>query len=88
MHAVGRGKDLVITGGYNVYPKEVELLLDQIPGVLESAVIGLPHSDFGEQVVAVIVRDGSRDGPTAEDLLSALRPQLAALCGPTSSRTG
>ena len=52
---VGRAKDLVITGGYNVYPKEVELLLDAVPGVLESAVIGLPHRDFGEAVFAVLV---------------------------------
>jgi len=53
---VGRGKDLVITGGYNVYPKEVEDEIDQIPGVAESAVIGLPHPDFGEGVTAVVVR--------------------------------
>ncbi len=52
---VGRGKDLIITGGYNVYPKEVELLLDEQEGVLESAVIGVPHHDFGEAVVAVLV---------------------------------
>ena len=48
-------KDLVISGGFNVYPKEVELLLDEVPGVLESAVIGLPHPDFGEAVFAVLV---------------------------------
>jgi malonyl-CoA/methylmalonyl-CoA synthetase len=52
---VGRAKDLVITGGYNVYPKEVESLIDEIPGVVESAVIGVPHPDFGEAVTAVIV---------------------------------
>ncbi|MBV0910831.1 malonate--CoA ligase [Anianabacter salinae] len=52
---VGRGKDLVISGGFNVYPKEVEDALDQQPGVLESAVIGVPHPDFGEGVVAVLV---------------------------------
>ena len=52
---VGRGKDLVISGGYNVYPKEVESEIDAIEGVLESAVIGLPHADFGEGVTAVIV---------------------------------
>jgi malonyl-CoA/methylmalonyl-CoA synthetase len=52
---VGRAKDLIITGGYNVYPKEIELVLDAIPGVLESAVIGLPHPDFGEAVTAVVV---------------------------------
>lgn len=52
---VGRAKDLVISGGYNVYPKEVESFVDELDGVLESAVIGLPHADFGEMVAAVIV---------------------------------
>ena len=55
---VGRSKDLVISGGYNVYPKEVEALLDDIPGVLESAVVGVPHADFGEGVVAVLAVSG------------------------------
>ncbi len=54
---VGRQKDLIITGGYNVYPKEVELLLDEAPGVRESAVIGVPHPDFGEAVLGVLVPD-------------------------------
>jgi len=54
---VGRAKDLIISGGYNVYPKEIERLLDEIPGVVESAVIGVPHSDFGEGVVAVLVAE-------------------------------
>ena len=58
---VGRAKDLIITGGYNVYPKEIELLIDALPGVKESAVIGVPHPDFGEGVVAVVTRDGSAD---------------------------
>ncbi|KUP90691.1 malonate--CoA ligase [Tritonibacter horizontis] len=52
---VGRSKDLIISGGYNIYPKEVEQVLDRLPGVLESAVIGAPHPDFGEGVVAVLV---------------------------------
>jgi len=56
---VGRAKDLVITGGYNVYPKEVEQLIDALPGIVESAVIGISHADFGEGVVAVIVPDGA-----------------------------
>ena len=60
---VGRSKDLIITGGYNVYPKEIEAIIDELPGVLESAVIGVPHPDFGEAVVAVIV-------PRAEATLS------------------
>jgi malonyl-CoA/methylmalonyl-CoA synthetase len=52
---VGRGKDLIISGGFNIYPKEIEMFLDDQPGVLESAVIGAPHPDFGESVVAVLV---------------------------------
>ena len=52
---VGRSKDLIITGGYNVYPKEIESVLDEMTGVQESAVIGVPHPDFGEAVTAVIV---------------------------------
>jgi len=51
---VGRSKDLIITGGFNVYPAEVEALIDELPGVAESAVIGVPHPDFGEGVVAVV----------------------------------
>jgi len=52
---VGRSKDLIISGGFNVYPKEIETIIDDMTGVLESAVIGLPHADFGEAVVAVVV---------------------------------
>jgi malonyl-CoA/methylmalonyl-CoA synthetase len=52
---VGRNKDLIISGGYNIYPKEIELLLDEQPGVLESAVVGVPHPDFGETVVGFLV---------------------------------
>lgn len=52
---VGRSKDLIISGGYNVYPKEIESVIDEMPEVLESAVIGLPHADFGEAVCAVVV---------------------------------
>ena len=55
IHIVGRGKDLIITGGYNVYPIEIELEIDALPGVIESAVIGVPHADFGEAVTAVVV---------------------------------
>ena len=54
---VGRGKDLVISGGFNVYPKEVESVIDELPGVQECAVIGVPHADFGEAVVVVVVPD-------------------------------
>ena len=56
VHILGRGKDLIITGGYNVYPREVETEIDALPGVVESAVIGLPHKDFGEAVTAVVVQ--------------------------------
>ena len=55
VHIVGRGKDLIITGGYNVYPKEVETEIDEMPGVVESAVFGCAHPDFGEGVTAVVV---------------------------------
>ncbi len=54
VHLVGRSKDLIISGGYNVYPKEVESVLDEFPEVQESAVVGVPHADFGEAVVAVL----------------------------------
>ncbi len=57
VHIVGRNKDLIISGGYNIYPKEVELALDDEDGVLESAVIGVPHPDFGETVVAVVIAE-------------------------------
>jgi len=57
VHIVGRNKDLIISGGYNIYPKEIELVLDDQAGVLESAVIGVPHSDFGETVLGVIVAE-------------------------------
>jgi malonyl-CoA/methylmalonyl-CoA synthetase len=55
VHIVGRNKDLIISGGYNIYPKEIELILDEQPGVKESAVIGVPHPDFGETVLGLIV---------------------------------
>ena len=65
---VGRSKDLIITGGYNVYPKEIELALDELPGVQESAVVGVPHPDFGEAVTAVVVaRAGVRSAHRGGD---------------------
>jgi len=57
----GRGKDLIISGGFNVYPKEIESEIDAMPGVVESAVIGVPHPDFGEGVTAVVVRHPGAD---------------------------
>jgi malonyl-CoA/methylmalonyl-CoA synthetase len=62
---VGRAKDLIISGGLNVYPREVESVLDELPGVVESAVIGLPHPDFGEAVTAVLVTAGDWGGEAA-----------------------
>ena len=74
---VGRSKDLIITGGYNVYPKEIESYLDGLDGVAESAVIGVPHRDFGEAVTAVVV---ARPGARLEEgaLIAALRGRIAA----------
>ncbi|WP_271274309.1 malonate--CoA ligase [Aliamphritea hakodatensis] len=73
---VGRSKDLVISGGYNVYPKEVENMIDQIAGVKESAVIGVPHRDFGEGVTAVIVAEHGAD-LSAEDVMAFLKGKIA-----------
>ena len=82
VHIVGRGKDLIISGGYNMYPKEIELFLDDLPGVLELAVIGAPHPDFGESVVAVLVPEaGATLDPEAvllavsRDLAGFMRPR-------------
>lgn len=76
VHIVGRGKDLVISGGFNVYPKEVESEIDAMPGVIESAVIGVPHADFGEGVTAVVVTD--KKTPLDESgVLKALDGRLA-----------
>ena len=76
VHIVGRGKDLVISGGYNIYPKEVETEIDSMPGVVESAVIGVPHPDFGEGVTAVVV---AQKGATLDEatVLAALKDRLA-----------
>jgi malonyl-CoA/methylmalonyl-CoA synthetase len=73
---VGRAKDLIISGGFNIYPKEVELLLDEQEGVLESAVIGVPHPDFGEGVVGVVV---PRNGSVVEEekLLASIHDKIA-----------
>ena len=73
---VGRAKDLIIAGGLNIYPKEIEDLIDQIPGVMESAVIGVPHPDLGEAVVAVLVAMPGAE-VTEAGVLAALAGQLA-----------
>jgi malonyl-CoA/methylmalonyl-CoA synthetase len=74
VHIVGRAKDLVISGGYNVYPKEIELVIDQLPGVVESAVVGLPHPDFGEAVTAIVKRNGDIG---EQEIVEACAKQLA-----------
>ena len=76
VHILGRGKDLVISGGFNVYPKEIESEIDAMPGVIESAVIGVPHADFGEGVTAVLVCDNGADIDEAM-VLKALDGRLA-----------
>ena len=76
LRIVGRGKDLIITGGLNVYPREIESLLDDLPGVEESAVVGLPHEDFGEGVTAFLVLK-SGASVTEADVLESLRDRLA-----------
>ena len=73
---VGREKDLIISGGYNVYPKEVELVLDELPGILESAVIGVPHPDFGESPVAILVPETGVE-PDLPQIESATADSLA-----------
>jgi malonyl-CoA/methylmalonyl-CoA synthetase len=73
----GRAKDLIISGGYNVYPKEVELVLDELAGVTESAVIGVPHPDFGEGVVAVVIGSGDEAA-----MIAQARRKLAAYKAP------
>ncbi|MDB5467321.1 MAG: malonyl-CoA synthase [Phenylobacterium sp.] len=73
----GRAKDLIISGGYNVYPKEVELVLDELQGVIESAVVGVPHPDFGEGVVAVVIGAGEEAA-----LIAQARERLAAFKAP------
>ncbi|WP_339036115.1 malonyl-CoA synthase [Bradyrhizobium symbiodeficiens] len=76
VHILGRGKDLVISGGFNVYPKEIESEIDAMPGVVESAVIGVPHADFGEGVTAVLVCNKGAD-VTEAAVLHALDGRIA-----------
>lgn len=72
LHIAGRAKDLIISGGLNVYPREVESSINALPGVAESAVIGLPHKDFGEAVTAIIAR---ADGASLDE--AAIQKALA-----------
>ena len=80
LRLVGRGSDLIISGGLNVYPAEVEDAIDATPGVIESAVIGLPHADFGEAVTAIVV--ASQPAPSEQAILSALEQRLAGFKRP------
>lgn len=76
VHIVGRSKDLIISGGYNVYPAEIEAAINALPGVAESAVVGAAHPDFGEAGVAIVVaRPGAQPGGDA--ILAALKAQMA-----------
>ncbi|MDW6057282.1 AMP-binding protein [Streptomyces sp. FXJ1.4098] len=85
LRIVGRGKDLVISGGYNIYPKEIEELLDAHPTVQESAVIGVPHPDFGETVVAVVVPAPDQQ-PQEAELLDFVAKDLARFKHPRAVR--
>jgi malonyl-CoA/methylmalonyl-CoA synthetase len=76
LHIVGRSKDLIISGGYNVYPKEVETEIDAIPGVMESAVVGIPHRDLGEGVTAIVVAERGTN-LTDSRMLQILEQRLA-----------
>jgi malonyl-CoA/methylmalonyl-CoA synthetase len=75
VHIVGRAKDLIISGGFNVYPAEVETVIDAVPGISESAVIGVPHPDFGEAVVAVVQANSTELDETS--VIAALADELA-----------
>lgn len=76
LHILGRNKDLIISGGYNIYPKEIELVLDAQAGVLESAVIGVPHRDLGETVIGVIVAEPGGQ-PDLDQIMVAVQSTLA-----------
>ena len=77
LHIVGRSKDLIISGGLNVYPKEIEDVVDGVDGVLESAVVGVPDADFGEAVVAIVVAEPG-SSVDADAVRAAARSRLAA----------
>jgi len=73
---LGRAKDLIISGGFNVYPEEIESQIDELPGIKESAVVGVPHPNFGEGIAVVVVLDGS-DQVTEQSVVGALKDRLA-----------
>lgn len=74
--SLGRKKDLIISGGYTIYPKEIELVLDAQPGVLESAVIAVQHRDLGETVIGVIVAEPGGQ-PDLDQIMAAVQAMLA-----------
>ncbi|VAV98405.1 Long-chain-fatty-acid--CoA ligase [hydrothermal vent metagenome] len=76
VHIVGRNKDLIISGGYNIYPKEIESALDEHPDILESAVIGVPHPDFGEAVIGIVVASG-KSPPDFDQITKTISKSLA-----------
>ncbi|MGK0272995.1 MAG: malonyl-CoA/methylmalonyl-CoA synthetase [Cocleimonas sp.] len=76
LHIVGRDKDLIISGGYNIYPKEIELILDEQLGVLESAVIGVPHPDFGETVLGIVIPEPGYS-PNLENIMITIKQSIA-----------
>ncbi len=78
VNIVGRAKDMIISGGYNVYPKEIETVIDGLPGVAESAVVGMPHPDFGEAGLAVITMTAGAAPLAPETVRSALKESLAS----------
>ncbi len=82
VHIVGRAKELIISGGLNVYPKEIESVIDRLDGVEESAVVGVPHPDFGEAVIAVVKRHAGHDDLTEEIVLRAAKAEIAAYKAP------
>jgi malonyl-CoA/methylmalonyl-CoA synthetase len=77
VHIVGRSKDLIISGGLNIYPKEIESCIDEMPGVVESAAIGVPHPDFGEAIVAVVVPAPSGPPLAEQDVIAYVKQRLA-----------
>lgn len=78
LYLVGRGKELIISGGYNVYPKEIETVLESHEAVQESAAVGLPDEEFGEKVVAVVVLNEGKGSPLPEDLIEHCKRRLAS----------
>ena len=73
---VGRSKDLIISGGYNVYPAEIEGYINDLPGVAESALVGVPHADFGEVGIAVVIAKPGMS-VAADQIVTALKSRLA-----------